>query len=205
MLMNNILLDMLPDEWNGYEVNTWFQVGIQIFNIQYDRGMANWEKTAIIIGLLFSDEDGNIREHPDGSELSECISWYLNGWFHDKPGGDSDNRRLIDYDVDQWRIYADFLQIYRIDLNKSDMHFWEFMGLLWNMPYKYSSFMQVIDIRKKEIKANMSAEEKKSIREAQKIYGLQDSCLTNREYSEDEKKKIDDVDALRQKMKQNRK
>ena len=201
--MNNVLLDPLPEKWNGYKVNTWFQVGVQIFIIQYDKSLADWEKTAMVTSLMFEDEDtGEIREHPSGEELNQCVEWYLNGWFHDRPGGETDNRRLLDFDVDQWRIYADFRQIYGINLNESDMHFWEFMGLLWNMPYKYSSFMQVIDIRKKKIRPKMSKEEKASIREAQRIYGLGEAKPEKkREYTPEEVQRMDEVDRLRASMK----
>ena len=33
--MINVMLDPLPAEWHGYEVNTSFRIGIQVFLIQY--------------------------------------------------------------------------------------------------------------------------------------------------------------------------
>ena len=195
----NVLYDKLPDEWNGYPINSGFQIGVQIFLASEDKDLLDVEKSEIVMELLFPEDI------PPQEQMQECISWFLNGWSHDRSSKEKEKRRLLDFNVDQWRIYADFRQIYRINLNEADLHWWEFMGMLWNMPYKYSSFMQVIDIRKKEIKAKMSAEEKKAIRDAQKIYGLDDAERVKREYSNEEKKKIDDVDALRQKMKQRRK
>ena len=114
--------------------------------MQYNKDLNAYEKSDALIWLLFDD-----REHPEGEELQECVEWFLNGWFHDKPGSSKDKRRLVDYDVDQWRIYADFRQIYGIDLSLDEMHWWTFCGLLWNLPYKQSSFQQVIEIRRKEI------------------------------------------------------
>ena len=171
--MNNILLDPLPHEWNGYQVNTSFRIGIQAFLVRDDKELADWEKTNVILYLLFEDDDGNLREHPVGTDLESCINWFLNGWYHDRQSGGRQEKRLIDYDIDQYRIFADFMQIYAINLNTADMHFWEFMGLLWNMPYKYSSFLQVIEIRKKAITGKMGQEEKKMIREAKNVYELE--------------------------------
>lgn len=186
--MINVMLDSLPTQWNGFEINTSFRIGIQIFILEYDKELSDYEKSIHIVDLMF---DG--RSHPYGEELQECITWFLNGWFHDKPGSSKDNRRLVDYDIDQWRIYADFRKIYGIDLSLDEMHWWTFNGLLWNMPYKQSAFMEVINIRKKKIEDKMSAKEKEAIADAQKLYGL-DQPET--EYTEDEKSKIDDYDRM---------
>lgn len=186
--MINVMLDPLPTQWNGFEINTSFRIGIQTFILEYDKELSDYEKSIHIVDLMF---DG--RSHPYGEELQECITWFLNGWFHDKPGSSKDNRRLVDYDIDQWRIYADFRKIYGIDLSLDEMHWWTFNGLLWNMPYKQSAFMEVINIRKKKIEAKMSVKEKEAIAEAQKVYGLEQP---ETEYTEDEKSKIDDYDRM---------
>lgn len=186
--MINVMLDPLPTQWNGFEINTSFRIGIQIFILEYDKELSDYEKSIHIVDLMF---DG--RSHPYGEELQECITWFLNGWFHDKPGSSKDNRRLVDYDIDQWRIYADFRKIYGIDLSLDEMHWWTFNGLLWNMPYKQSAFMEVINIRKKKIETKMSVKEKEAIAEAQKVYGLEQP---ETEYTEDEKSKIDDYDRM---------
>ena len=195
--MNNILLDRLPDSWNGYQVNTSFRVGIQVFLAREDKEMASWEKVDTIIYLMFEDENGELRSYPTGKDLEECIEWFVNGWYHDKHAGDRHEKRLIDFDIDQYRIYADFRQIYGINLNEADMHFWEFMGLLWNMPYKYSSFLQVIEIRKKEINSKMGKEEKKAVMDAKAIYELEQP---EREYSQEDKDKIDAYDRMMEKL-----
>lgn len=186
--MINVMLDPLPTQWNGFEINTSFRIGIQTFILEYDKELSDYEKSLHVVDLMFDD-----RPHPYGEELQECITWFLNGWFHDKSGSSKDNRRLVDYDIDQWRIYADFRKIYGIDLSLDEMHWWTFNGLLWNMPYKQSAFMEVINIRKKKIEAKMSVKEKEAIAEAQKVYGLEQP---ETEYTEDEKSKIDDYDRM---------
>lgn len=188
--MINVMLAPLPDKWNGYQVNTSFRIGIQVFLAQYDRILNEYEKSDLLIWLLFDD-----REHPTGCELQECAEWFLNGWFHDRPGSVKDKRRLINYDVDQWRIYADFRQIYGIDLSREDMHWWMFNGLLWNMPHEQSAFQQVIEIRRKKITGEMGKKEKQAVREAQQIYAL-DQPEVKKEYTADEKDAIDEYDRM---------
>lgn len=196
--MINVMLDPLPSEWNGYEVNTDFRVGMQVYILEYDPDLSKAEKSYLIECLLFEDENGELRDTPQGDDLQECITWFLNGWFHDREEKTKNTRRLVDYDIDQWRIYADFMQIYHIDLSTVDMHWWMFNGLLWNMPYKMSSFMQVIEIRQKKIDANMSKTEKDAIQNAKRIYDLDQQV--EREYTEEEKSKIDAYDQMMAEM-----
>lgn len=193
--MENVLYDPLPEEWNGYQVNTWFQIGIQVYKTYDDDTLLDFEKDSIIKYLLFGDEDDNVREHPEGEELEECIKWFLNGWSHDNPSKRVNKQKVMDFYNDQWRIYADFRQIYGINLNDADLHWWEFNGLLWNMPHKQSSFLQVVEMRRKEIRKNMSKEEQAFIREAKEVYALKQP-ESERKFTPKEKGKIDDFDRM---------
>lgn len=192
----NVLYEKLPEEWNGYPINWWFQVGIQISLICDDSEMADFEKSEAIIRILFPEEI------PPVEEINECINWFMNGWCHDRSPMEKEKRKLMDYNKDQWRIYADFRQIYGINLNEADLHWWEFMGMLWNMPQRQSTFIQVIEIRKKKIKSKMSKEECDAIRKAQYIYGLEDRKEKEKEYSKEELQRIDEVDQIRNRMKE---
>lgn len=194
--MNNVLYEPLPEEWNGYPINTWFQVGVQLYLVSEDSELMDFERAEIIADLLFP------AEVPSPEEMQECIAWFLNGWCHDRSPKEKERKKLLDFNKDQWRIYADFRQIYGINLNEADLHWWEFMGMLWNMPQRQSSFLQVIEIRQKEITSKMGKEEKEAIRKAQYVYGLEDAGdKKQKEYTEDEKQRIDDVDFMRKKMK----
>lgn len=62
--MINVMLDPLPEEWNGYKVNASFRIGIQVFLVQYDKELNEYEKSDALIYLLFDE-----REHPDGDDL----------------------------------------------------------------------------------------------------------------------------------------
>lgn len=193
--MNNVLYDPLPEEWNGYLLNTWFQIGVQVYIIFDDETLSDYEKDDLILYLLFGNEDGSIRSHPDGEDLGDCINWFLNGWSHDNSSKRVNKQKVLDFYVDQWRIYADFRQIYGVNLNEINLHWWEFCGMLWNMPQKNSSFLQVVEIRKKTIRRNMGKEEREYIKDAQSVYALKQP-KKEQKYTKEEEKKIDDFDRM---------
>ena len=119
----------------------------------------------------------------------------MSGWYHDHAEGETEGLRYIDYDVDQWRIYADFRQIYGIDLSLEDMHWWMFCGLLWNMPYEQSTTLQVIGIRKREVTDGMKPAERKALVESKKLYEIE-QLEVKREYTKEQEKAIDDYDQM---------
>lgn len=184
-------MDPLPTSWNGIRLNTNFRIGIQIYQAMEDNTLNERERTYFITELLFRDKAISI----DGDSVMQCIDFFLNGWYHDKAGSSASKQKLIDYDVDQFRIYADFLSNYGIDLNRIRyMHWWAFSGLLWNLPQYSSSFLNVISIRREKIDGNTPSEQRKAIKEAQKIYGLEQPMYSN--FSEEDIKKIDEFDKL---------
>jgi len=167
----NVLIDPLPEEWNGVPLNMAFQVGIQITQAFYDPELTHTERGEVIAGLLFARMD-NVQIPDTPEAMRELLTWYMSGWNLDHAPKDQQTQKLLDYEVDQWRIYADFRNIYGINLNEADLHWWEFQGMLWNMPYERSSFLQVIEIRKKKITGSMSAKERSEIAKAKRIYAL---------------------------------
>ena len=161
----NVILDDLPDEWNGYRICTDFRAGIQIVQLLEDAEYSQIERLAYAAELLYDDMPENIEECVQG------IMWFLSAWNWDrKPKGKQDDIIVMDYDIDQWRIYAAFRRQYGINLNCAELHFWEFMGLLGNL--EECKFTRVMDIRVMEIDPKMPAEQKTAIKAAKKIYRI---------------------------------
>lgn len=195
-MFNNVLYEPLPDEYKGYKINTDFQIGVQV-NIMFDdEELSDEEKSTYFIYLLFGNDDGTVREFPDSEqELEDLTIWFLNGWHHDKkaPGSVEEKRKLVDYFIDQGRIYADFMHNYGININTAKMHWWEFQWLLWNMPHEHSSFKQVIEIRTKKPRKKASAEEIKAIQEGHAIYDL---AVRKKQFTKEQKDQIDAYDNM---------
>lgn len=179
--MINVLLDPLPDTYvsdggEEYRINTGFRVGIQINLIQNDSELNEKEKSLHIIRLLFQDKDGNfIGKIPQSAEeAEEILVWFLTGWNHDGKSHRKVNERLTDFDVDQWRIFSEFYAKYGINLNlaSTQMHYWQFMGMLGCLDGSYS---RVIQIRQQEIDPKLPAKDREIIADAKRVYHLSDA------------------------------
>lgn len=188
--MFNILMDELPTKWQEYPIDTDFQIGIMISQCMVDEELLNTERIDTAINLLYLDQE---KRPASVDEALEGINWFLNDWNHDnlpknkKKGKKSE---LMDFDVDQWRIYAAFKKQYGIDLNTEQMHFWVFMGLLSSL--EECNFTQVVSIRDKKITSKMPKEEKEQIRKVKDIYRI----TKENEEIETEEEKIEHQEAI---------
>lgn len=169
--INNVLLDQLPQEWEAptgelYQLDTDFRIGIQICLVQEDAELTEREKTAKIIDLLFAETV------PDNTQdIEKCVQFFLDGWFHDNKTKEKEHKRLMDFNVDQWRIYGAFLTQYNIDLDHVEyLHFWKFMGLLSAL--EECTYTRVIGIRQRKFSSKMDAEDRRQLKKAKEAYDL---------------------------------
>lgn len=163
--MYNVLLDPLPEEWNGHRIDPAFQNGIQIMQLMEDEEITESEKVMLAADLLFLDPPETVQEALDG------IVWFMGGWNTDMP--DTSEKKedpVMDWDIDQWRIYSAFKKQYDIDLNHEQMHFWAFMGLLTTLDD--CAFTRIADIRAKKLEGKMDPKEKAFYRQAKKRYEI---------------------------------
>ena len=171
--MINVLLDSLPEEFEGYPINSDFRIGIQLTQLFDDDSMTDQEQFYCAVDLLFG-YDG-MTECPDPDTLKRGLEWFITGWYTDRiPESDKRKKKkqvpAFDYDIDQWRLYSAFLSQYHIDLNIDDLHYWKFMGLLTTLDE--CSFTRVIDFRNKKPPANMKNEERQKWNEQKMRYSL---------------------------------
>ena len=119
--MENVLTDGLPEEYEGYAVNTDFETGILIMKALNDENMSVLEQNSVAVNLLF---DGLVR--PPNSEFAiNALQWLLTGWDHDNHEEEKGTETpVIDWDIDQWRIYSVFRSQYQINLLKEKLHFY---------------------------------------------------------------------------------
>lgn len=187
----NILLDPLPEKWNGYQIDSDFQTGILIQMALSDKELSQEEQVYSAINLLFP------AIQPPVKESLEAVVWFLYGWYTDNLQAATKDRTIVtDWQVDQWRIWVAFKHQYRIDLNQEKVHFWAFMALLSNL--EECSYTRVADIRRKKLTGKMSVEERAAYIRAKAIYAL-DSKPQVAEYSDEEKQKIDAFDERKRK------
>ena len=197
--MFNVLLDPLPDEWHGYNIDTDFQTGIQISQCMVDEEFSARDRILMATVLLFPEA------HPtDYKELLDAINWFLNGWrekieFKQQGNGRKAEKKKevpsMDFDIDQWRIYAAFLLQYRINLNTERLHFWVFMGLLANL--EECVFTNVVKIREQKINPKMSKEEKEHLIKAKEAFKIQKEEDETEAEQEERQAAIDEFNRLR--------
>ncbi len=179
--MFNVLLDPLPEEWNGYAIDTDFQTGIMISQCLADESLSDTERFYAAARLLF------LKNCPGNEEIAEAIKWYMTEYSHDNTKPEKSELVIMDWNIDQWRIYAAFRQQYGIDLNVDRIHWFTFMGLLSNL--QECAFTRVMDVRQKKITAKMSNEEKAALRKAKMVFEIKQPKEV---MSPEEKRQVDE-------------
>lgn len=173
--MENVLVEGMPYEYEGYPIHTDFETGIMIMQALNDEELSEFEQQYTAIRLLF-----------DGLEMPEifetaigAVQWFLTGWNYDNhSSGKKKEAVVMDMDIDQWRIYSAFRAQYHINLLEEELHFWEFMALLTTL--EECAFTRVVDIRGKKERSGMSPEERKALKEAKRIYAIKEEKKGNK-------------------------
>lgn len=164
----NVLMGDLPEEWNGCGLNTDFRNGIRIIQVMGDEEFSTMERLEYATELLFEELPASREDCLQG------LLWYLRGWNQDgKVKEDKDDVIVMDYDIDQWRIYSAFLKQYQIDLSRAEMHFWVFMGLLTNLDE--CSFTRVVNVRTMKLDSKMPQKQREALKKAKQMYRIDQS------------------------------
>lgn len=103
-----------------YEINTNYRYALACFECINDMEISDIERAWGIIGILYKDE-------PDDTEEALRLAVkYLECGKERKP---STEKQDMDYEYDMHYIRASFRSDYSIDLNRVEMHWWEFCEL----------------------------------------------------------------------------
>lgn len=125
----------------------------------------------------------NIPE--DLPEAMEQMLWFYSCGKEEK--GKAPKKPVLSFKYDFDYINAGFMQDYKIDLFEIDyLHWWKFMSLFGAL-HDDCKICEIIGWRGAELRDYKDKEQKKRIREMQKIYALPD------ERSDEEKKKQDEI------------
>jgi hypothetical protein len=160
MRSNSILTDKLPCTLCGVDFNCDFKTMLKFFDVQ-ESNESDEIKGAKINALLFPKCAPNDPEL--GTELRDFISM-----------GEENNEtseKVFDFKIDAGRIFASFMQAYRIDLNKDNLHWWIFMELFKALPDD-TIIRKIIDIRTRKIDPKSSAKDQAEIMRMKNRYSL---------------------------------
>lgn len=174
----NILLTKFPEkvEVNGkyYSIESDFRAWIKFEN-NFIHADTDKKKIELIFSMF--KEFPSITELEDfKSAVTAIINFYSCGENSNKESGArSEVKPIYSFDKDQFHIYTDFLQFYKIDLNDTGyMHWWKFKQLFLELPEK-SKIKTIMMYRTIKITSKMSPEYRQFYAKMKKLYSLEDT------------------------------
>ena len=158
----NILTEQLPDfiDISGkiYKINCDFRTCLRIILAFEDETLTGFEKQAILLSNLYQAQPENIQAAIDQANV------FLNGG---KVGEEDDGiprPRLYSFSKDADFIFAAFRQTHGIDLQKTELHWFEFLALFMDLGSE-TTFSSLIGLRKRIKNGTASKEERQAARE----------------------------------------
>lgn len=167
--MSILLLDGLPEEYEGIPISADFRNMIQVDLILHDPAINETEKTIAALYQLYPDLPGDIHKAVEG------LVWFYTRGDAVGDGKDSGTKKAtkkaFDFEQDTNLIYAAFYATYGISLTTVDfLHWWEFMALLEGLP-ETTLLQRVIYWRTVDVNG-LPKHEKKHVLKMRKTFAL---------------------------------
>lgn len=170
-MLCNILLDKLPlTTPNGYKIKTSYKQGIKFELLMQDNELEKDEKVELALKIFFDEIDfKNIEKQIDD------ILWFYKCGKEEKTSLEKGKKekQIYSYVFDADKIYSAFMQQYNIDLQKIDLHWWQFKSLFEALTDE-TQIVEIMGYRAMDISKIKDKSEKKRYKELQKIYALPD-------------------------------
>ena len=131
---------------------------------------------------LLPDEliDLRIREIKKNSasikKRIEDIIWFYKCGKEEKTSQNNENKRekqIYSYVFDADKIYSAFIQQYNIDLQKTNLHWWQFRSMFESLTDE-TQIVEIMGYRAMDLSKIKDKEERKRYRKLQKLYALPD-------------------------------
>lgn len=141
----NILIDELPQDYKGYLINYGFRSGILISECLADDNFEDntqggKDKIYTAFRILYG------KGIPPFSIAIDGLNWFLKGGENGDKSGKTENEEILfSFSTDKNIIYSAFMLTYGINLNKTNLHFFEFLALFNDL--NKTAFRNIINIR----------------------------------------------------------
>lgn len=177
-MLCNILLDELPKITpNNYKINTSYKQGIKFELLMQDNELEKEEKVMLALSLFYDKKEINQIKTPE--ELQKRINDIL--WFYKCNKIEQNNKgvnarkekQIYSYEFDADKIYSAFMQQYNVDLQKTDLHWWQFRSMFESLT-DATQIVEIMGYRAIDLSKIKDKEEKKRYKELKKIYALPD-------------------------------
>ncbi|MDE7362764.1 MAG: bacteriophage Gp15 family protein [Oscillospiraceae bacterium] len=176
--MFNIMLDRLPDSFEGYLIRTDFRIGIQISQALADVNLHDDEKIRVAAGLLFGEG------LPPFEKAVAGMQWFLAAGAA-VGNTDAAEAECFNFEQDSAEIYTAFRARYGIDLSRERLHWFEFAAMLRDLGD--CALTDIVKIRLADISKMTNAERDGYIKLKQK-YAIR------REMSDDERDALEEFE-----------
>ncbi|MDL2273452.1 bacteriophage Gp15 family protein [Oscillospiraceae bacterium OttesenSCG-928-G22] len=167
--MNILLMDGLPEEYEGIPLSADFRNMIQIDLILHEADTNEVEKTIAALYQLYPDIPADIHKAVEG-----LVWFYTRGKAGGKgkdPSAQKAPKKAFDFEQDANLIYAAFYATYNISLTTVDfLHWWEFMALFEGLP-ENTLIQRVMYWRTTDL-TGLSKAERKHILKMRKLFAL---------------------------------
>ena len=175
----NILLDYLPTffliEGEKYEFNYDFRTSILFCLLMQDESLTDEEKILQGLQLYYPKIPNNTEE-----AYKNILYFYSRGKEDNietkvKQGKrifNRNNNRAFDFEVDSDLIFTAFMTQYNINLNRENLHWWEFMAL-FNSLNDTNEIVKIMNYRTIDINSIEDKKERKTYKQLQDYYSLE--------------------------------
>ena len=175
----NILLDYLPTsfviEGEKYEFNYDFRTSILFCLLMQDESLTDEEKILQGLQLYYPKIPRNKEE-----AYKNILYFYSRGKEDNietkvKQGKrifNRNNNRAFDFEVDSNLIFTAFMTQYNINLNRENLHWWEFMAL-FNSLNDDNEIVKIMNYRTIDINSIKDKKERKTYKQLQDYYSLE--------------------------------
>lgn len=177
-MLCNILLDKLPSTTpNGYNIKTSYKQGIKFELLMQDNEIEKEDKIRLALNMFY--DKANLKEVATPVDIQkriEDILWFYRCNREEKTSRENVNRRekqIYSYEFDADKIYSAFIQQYNIDLQKKDLHWWQFRSMFESLT-NATQIVEIMGYRAMDLSKIKDKEERKKYRKLQKLYALPD-------------------------------
>ena len=180
----NILIDYLPTKFEidrkEYEINYDFRTSILFCLLMQDVELTEEEKILQGLQLYYPVIPSNIEE-----AYEKILYFYSRGNDIEdnkkvKQGKrifKRNNNRAYDFEVDANLIFSAFMTQYNINLNRDNLHWWEFMSL-FNSLKDDTEIVKIMNYRTIDVNTIEDKKERKMYKQLQDYYSLENTITT---------------------------
>ena len=165
----NVLTESLPRtvgiDGVEYPVNTDFRACLRVMLAFEDAQLTPHEKQAILLQNIYSEIPGNIVGAIEAANL------FLNGG--EVQENEHQGPRLYSFSKDANFIFAAFRQTHGIDLQREDLHWWEFLALFMDLGQD-TTFCNLVAMRKRVKTGKATKEERQAALEMGDMFDIQE-------------------------------